>query len=103
MQILVLMALATYRLARLIAIDDGPWDVARRLRMWAGAYDYGPDRRPLTNLGRLIACPYCTGLYAALFVWILTYGPIPARVSGAIIEILGLAGAQALMQSIGRE
>jgi len=103
MQTFIMMALAAYRLARLFAIDDGPYDFARRLRMWAGAYSYGRDGRPATNLGRLISCPYCTGLYAALFVWALQYSPLPRWVKGPIIEVLGVAGAQALAQSIGRE
>lgn len=103
MQTFVMMALATYRLARLFAVDDGPWDFARRLRMAAGAYSYGPDGRPATNLGRLISCPYCTGLYAALFVWALHYSSLPAWVKKPIIEVLGVAGAQALAQSLGKE
>lgn len=68
---LVLLALADYRLARLIAVDDGPFDIFFRLRAWLGAYDLDETGQPATSAGRGISCPHCVGIYAALLLWIL--------------------------------
>lgn len=92
----ILAALSVYRLAQLVTIDDGPHDVFRNWRARAGSYDYGEDGRPKTNWGRLWACPYCVGLYAALFVAPLVVWPTAVCDYGLVI--LGLAGAQTLLQ-----
>ena len=91
-----LAALSCCRLAQLIALDDGPADVFLRLREWAGAYQYGDDGRPETSLGRLVACPYCLGMWfalpcAVLAVWNITAGNI-------VLAVFGIAGAQAALQ-----
>lgn len=83
---LFLAALACYRLAQLVAIDDGPGDVFRRLRgrfvvgFWAG----------------LVHCPYCLGVW-----WAVPFGVmalVPAPIGDMVLVILGLAGAQAYLQ-----
>lgn len=93
---LLLAALATYRLAQLVAIDDGPGDVFLRLRVWAGSYEYGQDERPKSNLGRLLACPYCVGVWAALLCALAVALAHP--LADAWLVVLGLAGAQAVLQ-----
>lgn len=60
---LLLIGLATYRLARLLVYEDGPGDVVLRLRAWAGCYDYGEDGRPVSSLGRALTCVHCSGVY----------------------------------------
>ena len=83
---LCLAALAVYRMAQLIAIDDGPGDVFRRLRKWW-----------ITGWrGGVVHCPYCLGIWfavpaAALVLW-------PTGVGDALLVVLGLAGAQAWLQ-----
>lgn len=52
----VLAALAVWRLTHLLAHEDGPWDVFRRLR---GATAGIPG-------GRLLSCFYCLSLWLAL-------------------------------------
>lgn len=47
--------LATWRVAHLVAREDGPFDLIVRVRARAGA---GP-------LGRLMDCPYCLSLWIA--------------------------------------
>lgn len=92
----LLSALAVYRLAQLVSIDDGPADLFLRLRAWAGSMDLGPDGRAATNLGRLLACPYCTGVWLALPCALLALCP---TVAGDIaLAVLGLAGAQAWLE-----
>lgn len=93
---LVLLALANYRLARLIAIDDGPFDIFFRLRYWLGAYDLDATGQPSSAWGRGISCPHCVGMYAALLLWILILLPG----GHAVLWILAIAGAQSLLWSL---
>ena len=51
----VLCVLATWRLAHLVAREDGPFDVVLRLRARAGD----------GMLGRLMDCPYCLSVWIA--------------------------------------
>lgn len=53
---LTICALATYRLTRLITIEEGPFGLALKLR---GVLD--PDQR--TWLGRGMACPWCISFW----------------------------------------
>jgi len=93
----ILLALAVYRLARLVAIDDGPADILLKSRSDLGAYDYGENGLAKSNLGRGIACTYCVGFWIALFVAIAFY-PWPEF----LLYWLALAGAQSFLQSLGR-
>ncbi len=91
-----LAALACYRLAQLIALDDGPADWLLRVRDWAGCSRYGEDGRPASSLGRLLACPYCLGVWfaapcAGLALW-------PTTIGDVFLAVLGLAGAQAALE-----
>lgn len=91
-----LAVLAVYRLARLIAIEEGPAGIFMRLRTALGAYDYGENGEPETNLGRGIGCPLCVGVWVALLiaplvVWPSTWGVM-------VLTWLGLAGGQTLLE-----
>jgi len=91
----VLAVFACYRLAELIAIDDGPGDVFVSLRFKLGAYNFGGNGRPDTSLGRFIECPYCLGIwFAAVFALVLWP-------SGWMTPVywLAIAGGQAFLQS----
>jgi hypothetical protein len=85
------LVLACYRLTRLIVFDDGPFDVFAKLRVWAGVYDYASNGRQATQLGRLLGCPYCTGMYAAALVWFLPEW---------LVMVLAVAGGQSWVQSM---
>jgi hypothetical protein len=57
---LLAVVLAAWRLAHLVAHEDGPFDVIVSLRRFAGS----------RMLGRLMDCPYCLSLWtAAPFAW----------------------------------
>lgn len=45
-----------YRLAHLLAAEDGPWELVARLRRAAGQGMFG----------RLLDCPYCLSLWLAI-------------------------------------
>src|SRR5262249_47917069 len=58
--LLLAVVLATWRLAHLVAHEDGPFDVIVSMRRIAGS----------GMLGRLMNCPYCLSLwFAAPFAW----------------------------------
>lgn len=93
---LVLLSLACYRLAQLFVFDEGPFNIFDRIRILAGAYDYDSQGRAKTNLGRLINCPYCVGIWVAL--------PLGIMVSGISWYIplwwFAIAGGQAFLQGL---
>lgn len=68
---LTTIALAAYRLAKMIAEEEGPFSVFLRLRILCGAYDYNEHGVPETSLGRGISCPLCVGMYASLLFLLL--------------------------------
>lgn len=82
---LLLAALATYRLARMVATEEGPFGVFVALR---GRLD--PDQR--TWIGRGLNCPLCVGFWAApLALGLLWLWP-------PLAWWLGCAGAATLLQ-----
>lgn len=92
----LLAALSCYRVAQLVALDDGPGDVFAWLREIASAHQYGDDGRPATNTGRLLACPFCIGVWAALPCAMMALRHNAA--GDVILAIFGIAGAQAALQ-----
>jgi len=93
-----LISLAVWRLARMIAREDGPCDVFRRWRLWVGAVQtaagfWTAER----NWAKLWICPLCLSLwltplfllayFLAPWLWWLTLG---LAISGGscILELL---------------
>lgn len=64
----LLLVLICYRLSLLIAKEEGPFGIFQKLRVIAGAYDYGANGLPSSNLGRGISCPLCVGVWIALLL-----------------------------------
>ena len=92
----LLAGLAAYRLARFVAIDEGPGGVFQRLRVHAGAYDYGADGRAATGLGRGISCIHCAGVYAAMVALVL----VRAKRLRWPMQILAVAGIVSAIGSL---
>jgi hypothetical protein len=92
---LVLLSLACYRLAQLFVYDEGPFGVFQQLRLSIGGYDYNEQGQARTSLGRLITCPYCLGMWIALFMAVSAYGW-----PEFIIYWLAIAGLQAFLQGL---
>lgn len=82
---IVLSALATYRLYRLVAIEEGPFGWSEKLR---GIAD--PDQR--TWLGRGMACAWCISFWIApLTVYAASYAIGRVLVAGlAVSALVGL-------------
>lgn len=108
---LVLAILASYRLARMISKEEGPhlplpmaeyqMGFFSWLRMIAGAYDYGPDKRPETNLGRGMDCPLCTGVYTSAFCLVLAL--FPSKLGDTFLGWLGISGAQVFLYQLSKD
>ena len=91
----VLAALATYRMAELVALDDGPFKVFARVRAWAGCH---PSDLIRENLGELLHCPYCLGVWFGLFCALLALWPTMG--GDLILAVFGLAGVQAFLENV---
>jgi hypothetical protein len=82
----VVAALATWRVAHLVAREDGPFDVVLSLR--ARAAD--------GVLGRLMDCPYCLSIWIAM-PCALAVGNTAA---GWALAWLGISGGASLLERL---
>jgi len=94
---LVLYALVAFRVAELLVIDEGPFEIFTNLRGWF----YRPNERGLRHtIGEALVCVHCTGLWVSFF---LTF-TLPYRsFVEFIIYFLAIAGLQSLLAgNLGR-
>jgi hypothetical protein len=85
----VLGLLATWRVAYLLAYEDGPWDLMVRLRTALGHGFFG----------RLIDCFHCVSLWvAAPVAFAIGRGPLEWA-----LMWLGLSGGACLLGRVGRD
>jgi len=85
---LVLATLATYRAARMIALEDGPFDVFTRIQERAGQKSW---------VGRGLACPLCISFWLALPA-ALVVGQNDWR--GLALMWLGIAGGAVVLHRV---
>lgn len=95
---LLLAVLATYRLASLLAREEGPFSVFDRLRAYLGAYDYDENGMPETAWGRGISCVFCVGVYMAGLLLFLVY--LPTLTGDILLTWLGIAGGQVFLERL---
>lgn len=84
-----------YRIARLIAKEDGPFDMFTRFRSVMGAYDYDAQGKAQSMTGKLVSCPYCTGVWVSIILVLLPKN----KWVGLIEDMLVIAGIQTALQS----
>ena len=84
----ILIALAVYRLARMLAYEDGPGDVLVQLRQGV-ARRFGLE----SWQARGVSCPLCVGFWLAPLLW-LAWLVLPA-----LIVWLAIAGAACWLQT----
>jgi len=84
----LLIALATFRLIRLVSYDI----ITAFIRDFLGTYEKGTFLRPL---GSLINCPWCSGLWFAFFV---TFFYFASPFAWFVILILAIAGVASMFQ-----
>jgi len=113
----IMIILATYRLAQMVSKDDGPFDIFKRLRLYArkrtGYYQGVMTNGSLPDSERFIAsrlfiawknavgwldCPYCNGVWFAIGCILLLHNPI----GWWIVLWLAVAGGQAFLQGINQ-
>jgi hypothetical protein len=94
--VFALAVLACYRLAILIARDDGPGDILLAIRAKLGAYNYGDDGRPDMSIGRLVSCEHCIGVWVSLLLAICLW-PISFMTP---VYGLAIAGGQSFLESV---
>jgi hypothetical protein len=80
-------ALATWRVAHLVAYEDGPWNLIARARRRAGN----------GVLGNLMDCFYCLSLWVAAAITLL----VERRPAEWVLTWLALSGAACLLDRIG--
>lgn len=97
LEVLAVMALATWRIACLFYYDKGPWDMFERLRSRAGVYPV-----PTTFWAKQLDCFWCVtvwaGLFCALIGWLWWYALLPFALSGAAVLLSG--GGRIIWRSI---
>lgn len=97
-----LALLGTYRLARLLTGDeDGPLWMIPRLHAYTDQrrrqeQERGIEYGPWASLDEGLRCPYCVGMWGALFMALLVRYPNP--LGDWLLWGLGIAGGQALIQ-----
>lgn len=76
----LLLALATWRVAHLLAYEEGPAHLFERLRVWVGVrYDAQSQPYPATNLAEGLTCLWCNSVWVgALWGWLALALPGPA-------------------------
>lgn len=91
---IAIAALATFRITRLVMLEEGPFDLALKLR---GIAD--PDQR--TWLGRGLACPWCISFWLGpLAVYAATYPIGYLIVAGLAVSALVGLGYTACQHSL---
>jgi hypothetical protein len=60
----MIVALCVFRLAYMLAYEDGPWDVLYRIRKRLGN----------STLGNLMDCPDCSSLWLSAFAAAIVWG-----------------------------
>jgi hypothetical protein len=96
---ILLASFAAYRLARMITLEEGPFEAFLRLRERLGVYDRAENGQPRTSLGRLFECPYCMGVWASMILALFIFRP--SAFGDGVLIVLGMAGIQAFIQGIG--
>ena len=90
-----LAVFACYRLAQLVALDDGPYQIFKRVRSELG-WRAAEGNAFWSNSAELFHCPFCLGVWFA--------APLALFVGSGIIEVviawLAIAGAQAFLQGV---
>lgn len=97
----ILASFATYRLAELFCIDDGPFLIFKRFRQVLGMKAAGKSSRNIWySLALLFQCPFCLGVWIAAFMLIPIY--FQNIISDIFLFAFAISGAQAFLETVGR-
>lgn len=88
---MIVSALASYRVARMLALETGPFGLFAGVRSRF-------DPKQETWIGKGLNCPYCIGMWASLAAfWVLQYNE--NSVIHFIVYVFAVAGIQTIIQS----
>lgn len=99
----LVVGLAAWRVAHLLVVEDGPWGVLRRVRVWVGAeVDLASEAverlpgGPQGFIAQLLACVWCLTVWTALGFWGLweLHWGIPGVVAAMAVAMLAQAVAE---------
>ncbi len=91
---IILVCLAVYRLADLLVIDDGPFDIFCNIRSWFNKGIVGNNAIRKT-IAEGIQCRYCVGVWFAILLTPFIY--FPFMISDIVITIFAVAGVQSIL------
>ena len=99
---LILAIFTCYRLARMIALDDGPGYIFEEVRAWT---QDKADKEPSPfgkwhNLSEGLTCPFCAGVWVSLPLFVLVMRP--KKIGDAFLILMTISGVQAFLQSQDR-
>ncbi|KKN49181.1 hypothetical protein LCGC14_0645220 [marine sediment metagenome] len=91
----VIYGFACYRLAQLVALDDGPLTIFLRIRRFFGKRA-ASGNIIYKNLTQFLSCPFCVGIWFSVFL----FGAYRLNNSllNAFVVIFSIAGLQAFLQ-----
>lgn len=109
---LFIVILATYRIARLLPKDDGPFFVFKRIRSFTMTKMVAENEEWgfWNMINEAATCPHCMGLYAATLCGLLVLlrqreenKSLNNFYANFFLLIMAVAGGQSLLQSIGEK
>lgn len=99
---LVLATLTCFRLAQLIALDNGPLFIFWRFRISVEQFVAASQKRRDSWFWKSVAdglsCPYCLGLYISLLCSLLVL--FPTHIGDILLVWFGIMGMQAFLQAL---
>jgi hypothetical protein len=96
---ILLAAFASYRLAELIALDDGPYKIFKRFQQWTGKMAAGKKNLSFwPQLASLIICPFCVGIYTSILCGLLVI--FQFEIGNIFLTVLAIAGIQTFLEQI---
>lgn len=113
---LLLCMLCCYRLSRMIALDDGPGFIFKRIRYWAkdkafyelvDVYNLEPTEQAWDrhfgkwhNLAEGLSCPYCVGVWLSIPLFLMFL--YPTMISDLFLILMSISAGQIFLQSLGK-
>ena len=95
---IVLAIFISYRVAELIAIDDGPFKIFSRFRRFMGMKS--TESSLFHEIAILINCPFCIGVWLSALFSILIF--FPSNVGDIVLIIGAIAGGQTFLESCSK-
>ncbi len=87
--ILLVSALATWRISNLLMFESGPFNALEIMRKWLGVKEaYDPDKLWTGFISGLFSCMYCLSVWVGLSLAYLTNQPLYAGLGYSAVAVL---------------